>query len=463
MKNKAYYPGLAASLFILSVLLVWSAPHASAQPQQPNRIEVDVPFEDRAPWWNRDHTEVEDEVLLRGTLHVSGRVWAANPTHIDRVAVHINLVDVHGTSETTGQRYRLHGTYDLDVRDPQIAVDQFGKFNLPLNDIHFRLRKVDPEPALLNNEYGSSSLAMYVPNSPGAPPPIPCRRVNQPNGSPSAFVNCGNVQFGWVFLPVPYEDRVLVSSGQACASSPCEVPDGATLFNGFAGDYNPPLYMRARIWAPPSDLYIHDAQLRWHCKTGDLEAPVISVGGGEYVRCSPLFSSIAPISVYAEISYNAYWYASGTFAVQTFVVSEPPHIYHMLARPGNNPPVIDAASFSVKASSGPSQGFGARCLPNVRCTVLNGDVLFNGTRGDFVPPLYMRLNATDPDGDPLSIRWFCRTGNTDFAPVVDLGNGNFTCDPVRSFNDSTVSVYAVVSDGGFETISEVRTLVMPGS
>jgi len=70
-----------AAIFILAVIL----PSGSySQTSQPLTVDVDVPFEVRAPWYNREHTEVVDEVLLIGKLHVTTRTWAARPDHVDR-------------------------------------------------------------------------------------------------------------------------------------------------------------------------------------------------------------------------------------------------------------------------------------------------------------------------------------------------------------------------------------------
>lgn len=443
-------------LFTAFVLAFLTVSGIDAQLRLTNSMDVNLPFETRAPWFNRDRTAVVDEVVVRGTLHMTGGLWSTTPTHIDRMMLHINVVDIKGTSETTGQRYRVHGTWDMDVRDPDIQINPDGTFPLPLDGLHLSLRKVDPEPSQLYTDMdlrdsGSSAWAVNTSSGEWPPTGTPCTRVIN-DGVQTDVVDCGNVKVGVLFAPIPYNYHVWASIGGACGPTNCEAPDGATLFNGYAGDYRPPLVMSVRTWVANGNV---QATLDWHCKTGEWEAPVTIVAG-DNVRCSPIYSPLAPIKLYADITYRYPWGA--VIAVPTQL-----RTYHMLERPVNNPPVIDAGSFSVKATTGPSAGLNARCLPLIPCNVLNGDVLFNGNHGDFVPPLYMHLNASDPDGDPVFVRWQCVTGGIYQAAVTDLGNGLFTCDPLHSFNDASVSVYAVVSDGTLEVSSEVRTLLMPGA
>jgi hypothetical protein len=102
---------------------------------------------------------------------------------------------------------------------------------------------VDPEPARVNASLaglnGTAVPAAYVNSTP--PPPKLCERVYLPDGTPTSWVDCGNFKWSHLLAPIVYADRVLVANGAACLTSgSCEVPDGATLFNGYAGDYNPP-------------------------------------------------------------------------------------------------------------------------------------------------------------------------------------------------------------------------------
>jgi hypothetical protein len=90
--------------------------------------------------------------------------------------------------------------------------------------------------------------------------------------------------------------------------------------------------------------------------------------------------------------------------------------------------------------------------------VFDGDILFNGQSGDFFPPLSMTLNASDGDGDPLTVQWYCKTGAIP-APVTHLGGGVYGCTPLYSPTEP-ITVYAVVFDGAHLVTSEVRTLRM---
>ena len=52
----------------LAILAILAAPSARAQSNAPIRIDADIPYEARAPWFNRGHTEVEDEPTLRSIV-----------------------------------------------------------------------------------------------------------------------------------------------------------------------------------------------------------------------------------------------------------------------------------------------------------------------------------------------------------------------------------------------------------
>jgi hypothetical protein len=124
--------------------------------------------------------------------------------------------------------------------------------------------------------------------------------------------------------------------------------------------------------------------------------------------------------------------------------------------PENGPPVIDPSSFSVRAYRGPRDPYS--CGTGYYCEVPNGGVLYNGQVGDYYPPLYLSLSASDPEGDPLTVQWFCKTG-TQQALVTDEGDGTYSCEPLYSPSDP-IKVWAVVSDGVTSVDSEVRTFVM---
>ena len=443
---------MALWLLAVAVFAGWAAPQANAQSNVPSTVEADVPFETRVPWFNRDHTAVEDEVTMRGTLHIVNKVWQSSPTHVDRITIHVNAVDIHGTSETTGQRFRINGSASTDLRNPDVTFNADGSINLPPAEYRLLFHKVDPEPArvdaTLSGGSGTSRPAMYVTPNTTPPPPKRCERVYLPDGTPTGWVDCGNFRWSTWLKPIVYLDRVYVGSGAACPSSGvCQVPDGATLFNGYAGDYNPPLFMKAFSWWE-SRGYV---RLQWHCKTGNLEAPIFFEGG--FAKCSPLYLPGTPITVYADVSYSVYMYLEeGQYGLQNFIVPTAPHVYHYLERQIDHAPVIE--DFSVMAHRGPRT-----CAEGHPCPAPDGAVLFNGIEGDYYPPLYLSLRASDPDGDPIvSVQWYCKTGDQD-AEVTDLGGGTFSCNPIYSSVDP-IKVYAVVSDGVHEVTSEVRTYLM---
>jgi hypothetical protein len=122
--------------------------------------------------------------------------------------------------------------------------------------------------------------------------------------------------------------------------------------------------------------------------------------------------------------------------------------------PQNQPPVITPDSFSVMAHRGPKP----LCTSFLPCEAPDNSVLFNGQTGDYIPPLYLSLEATDPEGDPITVQWFCETGAQE-ASVTDNGDGTFKCDPIYSPSESIV-VRAVVSDGITLVNAGQRTYVM---
>lgn len=428
----------AASLFAMLLLACIGTPRARAQSNEPVRINTDIPYEARVPWFNPEHTEVEDEVLLQGTMHLNSRVWWSSPTHVERIVVHLNVVDVHGTSETTGQRFRLNGSYSLDQRDPEGTLGPDGLFIMTLEEVGFFLHKVDPEPARLDGwiTTRTSIGASYTPSG-----PVPCAPIFRADGTPTGFFNCGNFIYGTYVPPELYGLQVRANSGAACAAPGCDVPDGAVLFNGYAGDYNPPLIMAVRAW-PETNVSV-----RFHCKTGNLEAPASSfvVTGGGVGTCRPFYSATEPITVYADITKFVPDYYGNNLSLR---FSSDVRTYRMLERPVDHPPVIESGSFSVMAWFDPEHV----------SEVPGGAILFNGQTGDYVPPLFLRLNASDPEGDPISIQWYCMTG-TSPAPIFNVGNGVYSCEPLYSPTDP-ITVYAVVSDGTNNVTSDVRTYTM---
>ena len=121
-------------------------------------------------------------------------------------------------------------------------------------------------------------------------------------------------------------------------------------------------------------------------------------------------------------------------------------------RPMDQPPVIQ--NFSVRATSRAT----GRCTPGELCELVAGDVIYNRQNGDYNPPLNLRLTATDPEGDPIQVEWFCQSGSY-FAPITNLGGGQYSCNPGYLYPDP-ILIYAKVTDGNNVVWSQQRKLYM---
>ena len=112
--------------------------------------------------------------------------------------------------------------------------------------------------------------------------------------------------------------------------------------------------------------------------------------------------------------------------------------------PLNHPPVVNF--FEVYAYRGP---FSITCPDtNYYCQAPDNRVLYNGLAGsgDYYPPLLLDIVVSDPDNDPVTVQWHCRTGQSE-APIVWNQEYQFwSCDPLYSAF-FPIEVFAVVSDG----------------
>ena len=134
--------------------------------------------------------------------------------------------------------------------------------------------------------------------------------------------------------------------------------------------------------------------------------------------------------------------------------------------PSNAAPVIDMDQFDVMAASGPKLG----CFPGPTdcheacpsgffCMVPMDSILYNGTVGDYEPPLTLSVGASDLNGDPLTVQWFCKVDIYAY-PLTDNGDGTFECNPFSSTFSTPILIWAEVSDGTTTVRSEVRRLYM---
>jgi hypothetical protein len=136
------------------------------------------------------------------------------------------------------------------------------------------------------------------------------------------------------------------------------------------------------------------------------------------------------------------------------------------AAPSNAAPVIDMDHFWVKAASGPKMG----CFPGPTdcqevcpsgffCPVPMDSIMYNGTVGEYHAPLTLSVDATDPNGDALTVQWFCQVGGYNYR-VTDNGDGTFDCSPYSSSITTPILIWATVSDGITTVKTEVRRLFM---
>jgi hypothetical protein len=457
LKEKCTMRNIKVGLLGLLSILIFtgSASRGFSQTSQPRTVEADVPFEMMAPWFTPDG-ELEDEVRLVGTLHVTTRTWATRPDHIDRFALHANAVDIHGTSTTTGQRFRLNGSFRYDLRDPEVTWNPDGSFDVPPQPWKLMLHKVDPEPARLTKDLfgvtGATGAAVT-----NAPPPLgtlPCERLLGPNGEPLAWVKCGeSLKFYYYYAVRPSMYRVASSGGSACVpGTTCVVPDGATLFNGETGGYNPPLFGQIKIYNQANVANGVDPgaySVKWHCRTGSQTAPVATsaFSGGLYIgRCSPIYSPTEPVEMWAETKFVLGGYVGFTNSYTSFiaVVTERVFRFKCDARAVNLPPIIQGITVRAVAR------VGDRCPIGTECELNNGDTLFNGREGEYSNNLSLQISASDPEGDALIIEWFCKSGSIVYN-VTNQGSTSAQCS--ASYNGlHPVEVYARVSDGTNEVL-----------
>ena len=120
--------------------------------------------------------------------------------------------------------------------------------------------------------------------------------------------------------------------------------------------------------------------------------------------------------------------------------------------PSNPPPAIN--SMSVVASQGPGCFLDGFLVWH--CEVPDGSLLYNGqtaTADSYYSPLTLKLSASDPNHDTLTIHWFCQAGSNQFD-VTDNGDGTFSCSP--GITSTPIAIWASVSDGVTTVYTEVR-------
>lgn len=188
-------------------------------------------------------------------------------------------------------------------------------------------------------------------------------------------------------------------------------------------------FVTAEAFDPDTSSFLPCSRLGW-----PPGFTVLNLGGCNAVT---VFQTEGPRTV----TVNATDFAGGVGSSSISVTVTP--------RPANLPPLIDPASVSITSARGKG---GIPCLPSTMnlCRPPSGSYLWSGAGGEplddeYVPPLFMKVSATDPEGDPIHYDWHCETG-TESAPVTNEGDGVFSCTPAY-VPGAQIRVYAIVSDG----------------
>lgn len=203
----------------------------------------------------------------------------------------------------------------------------------------------------------------------------------------------------------------------------------------------------------PNDGYLTCDRLSWTVSGSDTIRSVASGGGCAAIAVFNTQGS-RTLSVRATDALGA----TATKSLNVFVGPPPP----------NPPPVITSFSVSAKLIPGAidpyCKGIFCQCPVSISgiCEVWDGALLkrssnaLGGLDYDFEPPLYLKVGASDPNGDSLTITWTCEVAGQQ-AAVTDLGNDVFSCDPssVAPTEGGMGYVKVVVSDGS-TPINRVR-------
>lgn len=200
-------------------------------------------------------------------------------------------------------------------------------------------------------------------------------------------------------------------------------------------------YISARAYDPNTgDLSCE--RISWSVSAPDTVTPVPTYGGGCAAVAVFGAQGARTVTLRATDPHGA----SASKVLTAYVSAPPP----------NPAPRIE--SFSIAALEVPRNPW---CLNGI-CEVPEGARLIRRygsepERPYYQPPLYLRASASDPNGDVLTMTWTCR-GLRGQAPVEDLGDGVFSCDPTGFAPDEggTVYVRVEVSDGT-TTVNRVRS------
>ncbi len=184
------------------------------------------------------------------------------------------------------------------------------------------------------------------------------------------------------------------------------------------------------------------SRLSWQAAPSGTVTP-LDIGGS----CSAtiIFSQEGPHTVTVRATDPQGGVGSGSISV------------NVTAAPVNRAPVVNILSFQVAAIPRPSTPRGNCSILLLRCPVTDGATLFNGVSGHYEVPLHMSVQASDPEGGAVTFQWFCQTG-TQIVTATDIGNGVFSCTPIFSITNTTVTVYGFASDGVNSKPTPVRTL-----
>lgn len=195
---------LGSWMLALGLIAVVAPPPVGARGAAPDTISGSAPIEGWVSVWNPDHTEIIDSVYLSGLVHSVTQVWMLSDTQVNRVKISANVDQVDGTSEATGQRYRLVGSSVVDLQNPSVTFNEDGSFSLPAQSFTFTLLRVDPEPARLDGspkqDTTLTAFITYYRSDPLSSDRGNCEPVLTSDGTPTT--RCGHVLIAWqLFMP----------------------------------------------------------------------------------------------------------------------------------------------------------------------------------------------------------------------------------------------------------------------
>jgi hypothetical protein len=208
------------------------------------------------------------------------------------------------------------------------------------------------------------------------------------------------------------------------------------IFSGTTAEATVQFFMSAEAFDPDTNAFLPCSRIDW-------EAPpdiVTELNGG----CSAVVTFGQPGTRTVTVKATDF---NGGVGIKSISVT-------VLPAPANLPPVIDPASLEIHASS--ARGGGPCVSSNGFCLVpatTSAQFLWPGfgqqADDEYAVPLFMWVEATDPEGDPINYEWRCQDqAGTQVVIATHTGNDVYQCTPPY-LPGVVIEVYAVVSDGTF--------------